>query len=134
MNSLLAYDKPLQNRLQLYNYNWGTDTAYYCTHHTSSRVHPNGSERFRSIDFFPNYFELFRTICFLCLAYLRTVPNGSAVAYVIEAPLLGWDRFRLDWFKQGCCFCGLSKDRYILQACSITHVMCTLSIVCFAIK
>ena len=91
------------------------------------------SERFRSTDFFPNYFELFRTICVLCLAYLRTVPNGLEVAYVIETPLLGWDRFRLDWFKPGC-FCGLSTDHCILQACSITHVMCTLSIVCFAIK
>ena len=102
----------------------------------SSHLIPGTSERFRTVQkyrFFPELFRTisnyFRTICFLCPAYHRTVPNGSEVAYVIWAPLLGWDKFRLDWFKQSY-FSILLKTVFIpSRACNITHVMCTLSIV-----
>ena len=100
----------------------------------SSHLIPGTSERFRTVQkyrFFPELFRTisnyFRTICFLCPAYHRTVPNGSEVAYVIWAPLLGWDKFRLDWFKQSY-FSILLKTVFIpSRACNITHVMCTLS-------
>ena len=61
----LKFDAPLQSRLQLYSttmYNSCTDIAYCCIHHTSFRVPPNGSERFRSTDFsrtISNYIEPF---------------------------------------------------------------------------
>ena len=104
-------------------------TAFITPHSGYIRTVPNGSEVPISSRTISNYFELFRTICFLCPAYHRTVPNGSEVAYVIWAPLLGWDKFRLDWFKQSY-FSILLKTVFIpSRACNITHVMCTLSIV-----
>ena len=123
----LEYDAPLQSRLQLYS---TTDVrishiiAFITPHSGYLRTVPNGSEVPIFSRTISNYF---RTICFLCPAYHRTVPNGSEVAYVIWAPLLGWDKFRLDWFKQSY-FSILLKTVFIpSRACNITHVMCTLS-------
>ena len=129
----LEYDAPLQSRLQLYIVQ--LMYGYRILLHSSHLI-PGTSERFRTVQkyrFFPELFRTisnyFRTICFLCPAYHRTVPNGSEVAYVIWAPLLGWDKFRLDWFKQSY-FSILLKTVFIpSRACNITHVMCTLSIV-----